>query len=442
MIDRLRHWLHRRRHPARYAHLDALLRTQALPRDALLAKQQRDLAAIVEFAAAHTPYYAETLAPFLNHASVDLGALPILKKDDVIRRMDDLLADTADRSQVKIGHTGGSTGKPLAFYYDDAKHELMRAGMMRSYRLTGWRPGQKILNFWGARQDVVPGGVFGAQLGDVIAAEHTIAAYEYTEAQLVDWARFIRTYRPVLLQGYASVLAEVARVVIDNRMPMPQTLLGVVSTAEVLTDEQRQTMQQAFGCKVFNQYGSREIPNIACECRLGKLHVFTDMVMLESVPQQSESGESGNRLLVTSLTNRLMPMIRYDIGDAGRLLDGECACGLPFPLMEMDLCRQNDLIRTRSGKTIHPSWFNRQLYGLTQIRQYQWVQYNLDRIGLNLVSDQALGADTLAALAASIRREVDADMLLEVSYLDAIPRTVSGKHRFVIGMGQGSKLSH
>ena len=167
MIERLRHRLHRRRHPLRYAHLDALLRTQALPRDDLLAKQQRDLADIVAFAAAHTPYYAETLTPFLDHGRFDLATLPILKKDDVTRRLDDLLARSpnqnhADRSQVKIGHTGGSTGKPLAFWYDDAKHELMRAGMMRSYRLSGWRPGQKILNFWGARQDVVPGGVFGA----------------------------------------------------------------------------------------------------------------------------------------------------------------------------------------------------------------------------------------------------------------------------------------
>ena len=85
-------------------------------------------------------------------------------------------------------------------------------------------------------------------------------------------------------------------------------------------------------------------------------------------------------MLVTPLTNRLMPMIRYDIGDAGRLLDGACACGLPLPLMEMDLCRQNDLIRTHSGKTVHPSYFNRLLYGKTQIRQYQWVQHSLSRI--------------------------------------------------------------
>ena len=102
MIERLRHALHRRRHPLRYAHLDALLRTQALPRDDLLAKQQRDLADIVAFAAAHTPYYAETLTPFLDHAvelveGFDLATLPILKKDDVTRRLDDLLARTTSQ---------------------------------------------------------------------------------------------------------------------------------------------------------------------------------------------------------------------------------------------------------------------------------------------------------------------------------------------------------
>jgi phenylacetate-CoA ligase len=444
MIVHLRHWLHRRRHPQRYAHLDQLLKTQALDRATLLAKQRRELADMVDFATAHVPYYAETLTPILQRGTFDPGALPILRKDDVIRRMDDLLADTAERSQAKIGHTGGSTGKPLAFYYNDAKHELMRAGMMRSYGLSGWRPGQKILNFWGARQDVVPGGVFGTQLGDInaliadfIAAEHTIAAYEYTDAQLVEWARFIQSYRPVLLQGYASVLSEVARVVIENRMPMPDTLIGAYSTAEVLTDSQRQRMQQAFGCKVFNQYGSREIPNIACECRLGNMHVFTDMVYLESVPQEGE-----NRLLATSLTNRLMPMIRYDIGDSGRLLDGECDCGLPFPLMEMDMCRQNDLIRTRSGKTLHPSYFNRLLYGQTQIQQYQWVQPDLNRLTLNLVASHGLSDAALASLRERIQRDVDAQLELEVNYLDAIPRTRSGKHRFVIGMAATPNDSH
>jgi len=129
-----------------------------------------------------------------------------------------------------------------------------------------------------------------------------------------------------------------------------------------------------------------------------------------------------------------MPFIRYDIGDSGRVLDGECGCGLPFPLMEMGVCRQNDLIRTRAGKRFHPAYFNRLLYGLRQIRQYQWVQTEADRIVLNLVAAERLSAENLAAIKASIRDEVDGQMRLTVNYLDEIPRTSSGKHRFVIGL--------
>ena len=435
MIEHLRQWLHRRGHPVRYALLEQLLRNQALSREEIVRKQQRDLADIVAFAAGNTPYYAEKLAPFLDGRPLALEQLPILGKDDVAARLDDLLArdsqQHADHSRVKIGHTGGSTGKPLAFWYDDAKHELMRAGMMRGFMMSGWRPGEKILNFWGARQDVAAGGVFGARFGDYISAEKTIAAHEYSEARLQQWARFIQSWRPVLLYGYASALSELARFIVDSKMAMPRSLLGVYATAEVLDGWQRELMQQAFSCHVFNQYGCREVPNIAWECRHGNMHVFADLVYLESVEMEGE-----DRLLVTSLTNRLMPFIRYDIGDSGRLLDGECACGSPFPMMEMGMCRQNDLIRTRGGKRFHPAYFNRLLYGMTQLRQYQWVQHDFDRLSLNLVAATPLSDETVAALRASLRRDVDAEMRLEVNYLAEIPRTASGKHRFVIGMAQ------
>lgn len=428
---RLRHWLHRRSRPGRYALLEGLLANQSLTREQVLRRQQEDLRRIVAFAARNTNYYRDRLAgvPGIGNGRVALGDLPLLRKDDVTRHMDDLLARNADRRKVGIGHTGGSTGKPLAFWYDDAKHELMRAGMARSYMMSGWRPGQKILNFWGARQDTGAGGVFA---GGFIAAEKTLPAHEYTEERLHEWAVFIRAYRPTLLQGYASILAELARFIIDRGMPMPGTLAGVYSTAEVLAPRQRELMEQAFHCPVFNQYGSREIPNIACECRHGNMHVFTDMVALESVP--IDEGEEGNRLIVTSLTNRLMPMIRYDIGDSGRLGEGECACGSPFPLMEVGLCRKNDLIHAPGGRHIHPSTFNRLLYGLTQIRQYQWIQNAPDRITLNVVAPSGLDPEIAVALQESIRRDIAPEMTLELNHVGEIRRTASGKHRFVIGL--------
>lgn len=431
MRAHLRHWLHRHYAPERYAQLQVLLRNQTLSRTALLEKQQRDFAAMVAHARTHTPYYAERFAAY---AGAPLQDLPILEKEVVRARLDDLLDRHADRAAVKLGHTGGSTGKPLAFWYDAAKHELMRAGMMRGFMMSGWRPGQKILNFWGASRDTRKGGVFGAGgWRECISAEKSITAVEYSEARLDAWARFIQHWRPTLLYGYVSALTELARYLIATRLPMPNSLIGVYCTAEMLDAWQRELITQAFGCKVFNQYGCREVPNIAWECRHGHMHVFADLVWLESLRIPGEEGGE-NRLLVTSLSNRLMPFIRYNLGDSGRLLEGECECGLAFPLMEMGLCRQNDLICTPGGKRIHPSSFNRLLYGKTHIHQYQWVQRSPACMELNVVADGPLDAPETAALQEALRREVDAGLSLVVNRVAQIPRTATGKHRFVIGL--------
>lgn len=414
----LKTWLHRRRRPLRYRFLEELLRTQVLPRRDLLRKQRDALAATIRFARENTAYYAEALRGIPDDA--DIAALPVLTKDIVRSRLHELLARGYAPATTPVGHTGGSTGQPLAFFYDETKHELMRAGMMRSYMFSGWQPGQRILNFWGARQDTAPGGVFGgAALDDWIAAEKTLPAHQIDAARLAAWAGFIAAYQPVLLQGYASVLAALARFVLDDKRAMPRSLRGVYSTAEVLTDEQRETIGRAFGCNVFNQYGSREIPNIACECRHGKMHVFTDMVWLESV---------GGSLRVTSLTNRLMPMLRYENGDCGELQEGECSCGLAFPLMRMGVCRHNDFILAPGGRRLHPSFFNRLLYGMAQITHYQFEQTQPGQVTLRYVGAPLLESDQ-ATLKAAVAAE---GLFLQVEAVPEIERTISGKHRFVI----------
>ena len=420
-MQTLRHWLHRRRQPLRYQLLDGLLATQALPQEALLARQRDDLRAIVDFARSNTRYYREKYAAL--DAAWAISDLPILTKSDVTTHLPDLLAHGHDPHTTAIGHTGGSTGKPLAFYYDDFKHELMRAGMMRSYMMAGWQPGQKILNFWGARQDTVAGGVFGGEyIGDFIAAEKTLPAHAISPNKLDAWAAFIQRYRPVLLQGYASILAALARYVLECQISLPASLTGVFSTAEMLDDSQRALMEAAFGCRVFNQYGSREIPNIACECRHGHMHVFTDMVMLESIDGQ---------LLVSSLTNRLMPMIRYENGDAGELLDADCDCGSPFPLMAMGMCRKNDFIVTPDGRKLHPSFFNRLLYGQKHIENYQFVQRTSDEVQLKLVTPQSPDPALIRSMQERVRQE-GGGLNLRVDTVPDIERTISGKHRFVI----------
>ena len=428
----LRLWAQRRDRPERFRLLRQLLAQQRLDRERLSRRQQEDFSAIVRFAATHTDYYARRFAGRVGAGThpIDPETLPLLTRADVVRDRQAMLAREVDRDQVKVGHTGGSTGTTMTFYYDDAKHELMLAGMMRGFMMSGWRPGQKVLYLWGAERDAASGGVFAHRGNRLLDAEKTLAAFELSPDRLRTWAQTVSDWRPVLLYGYASVLAELARFVVDNRLAVPRSLIGVYSTAEPLQAWQRELMQQAFGCQVFDQYGCREVPNIAWECRAGNMHVFSDMVRLESVVIDGQ-----DRLVVTSLTNRLMPFIRYDVGDTGRLLDTECDCGLPFPLMRTEVCRHNDLIVTPDGRRLHPAYFNRLLYGSSEIRRYQWVQTAVDCIALNLEGERRLPDSRVGAIRAALQRDVDPRVNFAVNYLDRIPRTASGKHRFVIGLG-------
>jgi phenylacetate-CoA ligase len=100
--------------------------------------------------------------------------------------------------------------------------------------------------------------------------------------------------------------------------------------------------------------------------------------------------------------------------------------------MEMGMCRQNDLIRTPGGKRVHPSWFNRQLYGETGIEQYQFVQETPELVVLSVVGDDIEKSALAARLDARLRAEIDPAMSLRVEAVAAIARTASGKHRYVI----------
>jgi phenylacetate-CoA ligase len=69
---------------------------------------------------------------------------------------------------------------------------------------------------------------------------------------------------------------------------------------------------------------------VAGECDAGSLHVYADHVHVEiydgDVP--ANPGAFGD-IVLTSLRNRAMPLVRYRVGDRGRLLADRCRCGLP-----------------------------------------------------------------------------------------------------------------
>ena len=431
----IKNYLLKRMKPQREAFFSAFLDLkEKLPGD-VSREQKALLSKIVLHAYHNVPFYQKFyneagLGEQLNAGIVDVAQLPILTKELVRHHQDELISSAVNKADLISGKTGGSTGTPLEYYCDTAVYDKMWAASRFFYSFCGWLPGERILHLWGARQDTPAHRGLKIKLSEWLLSERTIAAYEYDEQTLCNWYKQLLDYGPVVLQGYASILYAFADFLSRAGKSVP-SLKGVYSTAEVLYPFQRELIEQVFQCKVYNQYGCREIPGIACECQNGNMHCLPTTSYVESLPSESE--ESG-RLIITSLVNWSMPFIRYELGDFGDLKEGGCACGMPLSMMDMTVGRSNDILKLPDGRHIYPSYFVHLMDDITEVGEYQFKQTSLGCIELLVTGEHPPHVvEKLRGLGEKISEELKVERIsLSIRFVEEIPRTQAGKFRFVI----------
>ncbi|HDM76968.1 MAG TPA: phenylacetate--CoA ligase family protein [Deltaproteobacteria bacterium] len=128
---------------------------------------------------------------------------------------------------------------------------------------------------------------------------------------------------------------------------------------EQLNDSVRARIEDGLGVKVWGAYGLSEVPGpgIAFECRERQgFHVSEDHFILEIVdPDSGEplpQGEFGE-LILTTITTKAFPLIRFRTGDKARLLNSTCPCGLNLSRLEFLPERTDEVVVIR-GVKIHP----------------------------------------------------------------------------------------
>lgn len=179
--------------------------------------------------------------------------------------------------------------------------------------------------------------------------------------------------------------------------PLPD-LKYIELTGERIAGGAKSLIADFFGCKVANQYGCYEANCIAYECPFGGLHVMTENVYVETV------GENEDDLCITSLHNRVMPFIRYKIGDKGKMIyNHNCNCGSQKPLIELNMARENDWIYNKDGTKCHSDLFcsviDKINLALEQaVIQFQIVQKDYHEFDVYLVADSEEETDMIQQL--------------------------------------------
>jgi phenylacetate-CoA ligase len=424
--------------PSAYRHLRELRELEFAPLDTIESLQWTRLKAVLRHAVDHVPYYRELLREHgIRHENIrsprDYETVPVLTKSTLQGRLQDLCTEDRDKSVGQPNASGGSTGTPVQFFQDSAYWDHAVAAQWFVEDWWGIRPGDRTATLWGTDRDI-PDQTWRERLCSAITQLRVCNAFALTANQMEDFATMLVTWQPRHVTGYSSALEIFAKFLLD-RPTLRIRPRAVKTTADVLSDERRQVIEQAFGCCVYNFYGSREINNLAVECpaRCG-LHINALSRYIEIVDDDGKAVPPGvpGRILLTDLTNYFMPFLRYEIEDIGSWTGVACSCGRPFPLLGKIWGRSSDFIVTPEGKLIHSVFFTHLFYDMPDVAVFQLNQMDLHNVRVFLVLRPGIREYPASLLRERLRQAFGAGIAFSVEVVPKIKRPPSGKHRFVV----------
>jgi phenylacetate-CoA ligase len=239
--------------------------------------------------------------------------------------------------------------------------------------------------------------------------------------------------RPRIIQAYARAVVLLARF-FKARGLTPHRPHSLITSAEVLEDEDQRLVEEVFGCPVFNRYGCREVSVIASECPAHDgMHVMAEGLYLEiETPRGPASPGQMGSILVTDLLNHAMPLIRYRIGDLGEWAEGPCRCGRHLPRLRRVAGRVTDFLVGCSGQLVSGVFLA--TYVVAHRPSLGQVQICQDHPGAVVYRvrpgrDYHRTAD-LEYLQRLTRQYLGAAARVEVELVEALPAEASGKFLF------------
>ena len=404
----------------------------------ILSYQEEKLRLIIHHAYNNVPFYRKTfdklgLSPSDIRCIADLSKIPIIRKQDVIENPTDFFAKDFQSYHPVHHHTGGTTGKPFQYYNDRRSWALNWALKIRTFEWAGYHYGKD-------RLGVMAGGSLSPKQG--MSLSHRIWRYvnnyytmpiTHMTPEIMDrYEQDIKQQNITFLRGYPSALSSFAEYLNSCNRKLPMT--AIFTTAEMIYPHQRKIMEKAFECSVFDTYGCGDGMGHATECEHHDgLHICFENSIMQIVNNQGEQvkpGEEGE-IILTSLYDFAMPLIRYAPGDLAILSDKNCPCGRNMQLISKIIGRTSDSFTLGNGRIING--LSLPFEDLTEeVEQFQIVQEASDQIRVLLVAKGHLSDKRISSIMETMRYHCGEGITIEIEQVNEIEVPASEKFRYVI----------
>lgn len=403
-------------------------------RDEIIIWQDEKLQQLIKHCYNNVPYYREVmdklhLVPSDIKTQNDLSKLPFLTKNIIRDNFDKLKPSNIQKIRYKNHSTGGSTGEPLKYLFDLNSWSMSIANHIVKWHWTGYNYGEPYIGLGSSSLFPNKGKSIKHKIFYSLQNYITLNGINLSDSVLKKYTKLLEEKRIKYVYGYASAIYLWADYLIRTNKNIK--INACITTSEILTDSYRQTIEKAFQCNVFDEYGARDGGIFTFQCEEGNYHIGENSI-LEVVDDNGDIIEEGKgEAAATDLFNYAMPFIRYKIGDIVDVSKDICNCGHQQKLIKKVYGRTSDIIRLKNGHTLTGPGFTI-LFKDLNVLNYSIAQSGPLSIDVILQVNDNYKMSEEKLIEDTIKKQAGDDCFINIKYVDKFELTMSGKRRYFV----------
>jgi phenylacetate-CoA ligase len=368
---------------------------------------------------------------FNNGFPLTWNDVPVMGKNDFQLDLDKILTKGFHKSDLYISNTSGSSGHPFFFAKTKECHSLTWGIIKERYERHGLILGDKQARFYGI--PLTWKELLKEKVKDYFTNRVRFPVFDLSDDILDSYLNKFKNTKFVYIYGYTSAIVMFAKYLVRNNFILKDicpTLKLCIVTSEVCNFEDRAIMMKGFGCNIINEYGASELDFIAIEDQNRDWIITEESLFVEILDENNKpvkNGEEG-RIVITSLFNKAMPFIRYEIGDIGvisKIKKGK------YRILQSLVGRTNDFALLPSGKKAAGLTFYYISKSLLEangvMKEFIIKQTTFDTFLYEYVADRELNVDERNSVIEMMNLYLEPGLNVQFEKKETINRAGSGK---------------
>lgn len=381
---------------------------------------------IAEYHQKNNDFYRHRIGGSLPDVWEDL---PVLQKSDYQQQNHSTISNTIPKEELYTGYTSGSSGHPFRYAKDKFAHAMTWALIKDRYNYYGLDLGSRQARFYGIPFEKPD--YYIERTKDFLANRVRFPVFDLSDDVLASFLKKFASTQFDYVYGYTNSIVLFARYLVKKEITLKDvcsSLKVCICTSENCAEEDKEIIERAFGVKAVNEYGTSEVDLIAFEDLEGTWRLSNENIFIEVIDENGSAieGSGEGRIVLTSLHNKAMPFIRYEIGDRA-LVD---VVNGNIKIRKL-LGGVNDIVILPSGKKssgISFYFITRKILENTgSLKEFIIKQVAPDKFVFEVVSDGDISETDKVLIQKNIDKYLEPGLSFEIERVESIKRTKAGK---------------